>query len=100
MSDVQVDNVIALALQLSPAEQARLMERLAAAMVDALSPYNAADDTPWTDEAIAGMMQVEPKTGAEIVAAGLLGGWADMDIEDGAAWVNEQKRKRQESRRW
>jgi len=40
------------------------------------------------------MMKVEPMTGAEIVAAGLTGGWADMGIADGAEWVNEQKRKR------
>lgn len=40
------------------------------------------DDEPFTDEEIARMVAEvgsEPLTGAEIVARGLLGGWADMD---------------------
>ena len=100
MSNVQFDEVVTLALQLPPAEQARLMERLAAAMRDVLADEVDADETPWTDEEIAEMMKIEPMTGAEIVAAGLTGGWADMGITDGAAWINEQKRKRKEKRRW
>jgi hypothetical protein len=98
MSDVPFDEIVDLALQLSMAEQARLMERLAAAMHDALT----ADDqlSPWTDEEIAEMMKVQPMTGAEIVAAGLTGGWRDLNISDGADWVNEQKRRRKEKRRW
>ncbi len=98
MSEVQFDEVVMLALQLPPAEQARLMERLAAAVRDALT--ETIDETPWTDEEIAEMTKTEPLTGAEIVAAGLTGGWADLDISDGAAWVNEQKRKRKEKLRW
>lgn len=94
MSDVQFDDVVALALRLSLAEQAKLMERLAAAMHEVLSPPEATDETPWTDEEIAEMMKIEPLSGAEIVAAGLTGGWADMGIADSAEWVNEQKRNR------
>jgi hypothetical protein len=82
MSDIEFDAVVELALQLSPAEQAHLMERLAAAMHEALTADEAADETPWSDEEIAEMMKIEPKTGAEIIAAGLTGGWADMGIND------------------
>jgi hypothetical protein len=56
-----------------------------------LAADEEAGETPWTDEEIAEMMKIEPMTGAEIVAAGLTGGWADLDITDGAAWINEQK---------
>ena len=101
MSDVQFEEVVELALQLNPADQARLMERLASVMVHALAPDDEdVEALPWTDEEIAAMMTAHPMTGAEIVAAGLTGGWADMGITDGAEWVNEQKRKRKETRGW
>lgn len=51
---------------------------------------------PWTQTELADLMRIEPKSGAEIVA--LLeqeGGWEDADIADGAAWVEEQRRKRE-----
>jgi hypothetical protein len=57
-------------------------------------------ETPWTDEELAALMKPEPMTGAEIVAAGLTGGWRDLDIPDGATWVEEQRRKRKERRNW
>jgi hypothetical protein len=102
MSDIPFDEVVNLALQLSPAEQAHLMERLAASVHDSLThPVDATPDaTPWTAEEIAELTQIEPMTGTEIVAAGLTGGWADMDITDGAEWVNEQKRKRKAKHNW
>lgn len=100
MSDIEFDKVVNLALQLTPVEQARLMERLAAEIRDVLVEAPSEEVAPWTDEEIAAMIDIQPMTGAEIVAAGLTGGWADMGIEDGAAWVNEQKRKRRENRRW
>ena len=46
------------------------------------------------------LLRSEPMTGAEIIAAGLTGTWADLGIEDGAEWVNEQKRKRRERNKW
>lgn len=102
MSDLQFEEIVELALHLSPAEQARLMERLAIAMREVLdeSDENTPDDEPLTDEEIAEMMKVEPMTGAEIVEARLTGGWADLGITDGAERVNEQKRKRKERNRW
>lgn len=103
MSDLPFEEIVTLALQLSPVEQARLMERLAAAMQDALARDQETDEDVeplWTDEQLAEMMKPEPMTGAEIVASGILGGWKDKGITDGAEWVNEQKRKRKERRRW
>ncbi len=50
----------------------------------------------WTPEEIDKALKVEPMTGAEIVASGLLGGWKDEGIKDSAAWVEEQRRKRRE----
>jgi hypothetical protein len=47
-----------------------------------------------TDEEIAAFMQVEPLTGAEIVAAGLTGGWEHMGITDSVEWLREQRLKR------
>jgi len=50
----------------------------------------------WTSEELDRVLKVQPMTGAEIVASGLLGGWEDEGIADSAAWVEEQRRKRRE----
>lgn len=41
-------------------------------------------------------LKVVPMTGAEIVKAGLLGGWEG--IPEGTAWVEEQRTRRRERR--
>jgi len=46
------------------------------------------------DDDVARLLQTEPTTGAAIVAAGLTGQWSDLGIEDGQAWVKDQRRKR------
>jgi hypothetical protein len=46
------------------------------------------------------LLKAVPMTGAEIVQAGLLGGWADEGIVDSEAWVEELRRKRREQRPW
>lgn len=58
------------------------------------------DISPLTDDDITRLMQTTPMTGAEIVAAGLTGGWRDLDISDGTAWVEDVRRKRKERRSW
>ncbi|MBI5666706.1 MAG: hypothetical protein HZC41_01750 [Chloroflexi bacterium] len=58
------------------------------------------EERPWTDEEIRELTKVAPKTGAEIVAAGHIGGWEDDGITDSVAWVEEQRRKRAEQRKW
>ncbi len=105
MGDIEFEQVVDLALRLSTAEQARLIERLASAMHETLVIDDHAGDQEhiepaWTDEEIAEMMKIEPMTGAEIVAAGLTGTWADLGITDGAEWVNEQRREGQEKNQW
>ena len=52
----------------------------------------------FTEEEIKSLLTFTPKTGAEIVAAGLMGGWQDMGIADPVAWVEEQRRKQREAR--
>lgn len=55
----------------------------------------------WTDEELAELLSPVPAlTGREIVESGLLGGWKDIDISDGASWVAEQRRKQREQARW
>lgn len=54
----------------------------------------------WTPERIREALQVEPLTGAEIVEAGLIGGWEEEGITDGAEWVEELRRKKRERREW
>ena len=56
-------------------------------------------ETDWTEDELKWALQTTPMTGAEIVESGLLGGWEDKGISDGAAWVEEQRRKRRERRR-
>lgn len=56
-------------------------------------------EAEWTSSELDRALQTKPLTGAEIVAAGLVGGWADQGITDSAAWVEEQRRKRREARR-
>lgn len=54
----------------------------------------------WRTEDLASALKVEPLTGAEIVKAGLLGGWEDQGIADSEAWLQEQRRRRREQRSW
>lgn len=49
-----------------------------------------------TDEQIKEFMRIEPMSGAEIVAAGLTGGWEEMRITDSVAWLQEQRNKRRQ----
>jgi hypothetical protein len=57
-------------------------------------------ETEWSEEELARALRTEPLTGAEIVEAGLVGGWADQGITDSGAWVEELRRKRREARGW
>ncbi len=54
----------------------------------------------WSPEDIESALKVEPLTGAEIVKAGLLGGWEDQGIVDSDAWLRKQRRRRRERRSW
>lgn len=54
----------------------------------------------FTEDEIADLLTFTPKSGAEVVAAGLTGGWEHMQIDDPVEWVAEQRRKQQERRGW
>lgn len=56
------------------------------------------DERPWTKEEIREMLTFTPKSGAEILASGVVGSWRDLGIEDSAAWVEDIRRKIQERR--
>lgn len=53
----------------------------------------------WTQEELERAVRIEPMSGAEMVKAGLTGGWEDQGITDSVEWVEEQRRKRGERRK-
>lgn len=57
-------------------------------------------DEQFTPEEIQELMTFTPTSGADVVAAGLVGGWEDKGITDPVAWVEEQRRKQREQRGW
>lgn len=52
----------------------------------------------WSPEDLDRALKTVPMTGAEIVAAGLLGGWEGAGITDGSSWVHELRSKRRAKR--
>lgn len=91
---------LSLALQLPPVERLAMIEELAASFRQEFAQSNESEQESLTDQEIQALMQVEPLPSDEVVALGLLGKWAHLNITDGAAWINEQKRKRSEKRKW
>ena len=51
----------------------------------------------FSEDEIADLLNFTPRSGNEVVAAGLTGGWEAKGIDDPVAWVEEQRRKQQES---
>jgi hypothetical protein len=106
MSKTTFKHVLEQALELEPEEQLHLAEELTGrirvliAQRKSSVPDSTSEDAPLTEAELAELLRSEPMTGAEIIAAGLTGTWADLGIEDGAEWVNEQKRKRRERNKW
>ncbi|MBL8163686.1 MAG: hypothetical protein JNJ61_16995 [Anaerolineae bacterium] len=98
----EFQDVLARALELSPIERMAIIEELAASFKEAWhrGDIDVSDDAPFSPEEIAELTRVEPLPPAEVVALGLLGTWSHKMIGDGAEWVNEQKRKRRERRKW
>lgn len=55
----------------------------------------------WTDEELAELLkEIKPMSGAEAIAAGLVGGWKDRGITDSVAWLNAQREKRRLKNQW
>ena len=53
----------------------------------------------WTADEIAEALKIQPLTGAQMIAAGVTGGWAGEMDETGTGWVERQRRQRREQRR-
>lgn len=68
-------------------------------IISATEP-EASDDETFTDEELADLFTYIPTSGADAIAQGLTGVWEDMGIEDSVAWVEEQRRKQREKRKW
>jgi hypothetical protein len=56
-------------------------------------------EAEWTAADLDRALQTTPMTGAEIVRAGLPGGWKNAGISDGARWVRAQRQTRRARRR-
>lgn len=57
-------------------------------------------DEQFTEEEIKELLTFKPTSGAEVVAAGLVGGWKDMNITDSVAFVEELRRKQSKRHSW
>ena len=76
-----------------------LPEKLPPGDVDITIEIQNADEQ-FTPEEIKELLTFTPTSGADVVAAGLVGGWEDKGITDPVAWVEEQRRKQREQRGW
>lgn len=78
--------------ELTPSERQEIRK-----LLDMLDAHPSESGT-WSDEELAEALKVTPQTGAEIADSDSVGAWAHHDIEDGAAWVNQQREKRRRNR--
>jgi hypothetical protein len=67
-----------------------------------IEPLDArpSDSETFTEDELRDLLTFTPKSGAEVVAAGLTGGWEHKAISDPIEWVEEQRRKQRERRGW
>ncbi|MCI0710895.1 MAG: hypothetical protein L0154_12105 [Chloroflexi bacterium] len=98
--------------KLSPHEQLLLIERIVALLKtrETEQEEESALETEeyWIEEELEELQALieskESLTGREIVekhtALGNIGTWADLGIENGAEWVNQQKAKRRKKYQW
>jgi hypothetical protein len=54
------------------------------------------DKADFTEHELRDLLTFTPKPGAEVVAAGLIGGWEHKGITNPVQWVEEQRRKQQQ----
>src|SRR4051812_41741200 len=98
MSDAALEQVIEAALKLSIVEQAKLLERVAAHLVQEVNDADpdVSSEMEWTEEELSELLKPpEPKAGAEIAAMIKSGeldtsAWSDMinpHISDSVEWV-------------
>lgn len=86
--------------QLDYQHQLLLIERLMSLIESHEQATKSKDDVMWTDEELSELLTPKQTlTGKEMVEQGYVGGWEDMGIQDGAAWVNQQKALRKAKRK-
>ena len=57
------------------------------------------DESTWTDEELAAVMQnLTPLTGKEMVEGGFVGGWEHKDIDDSVAFLEQQRTNRKRNK--
>jgi hypothetical protein len=64
---------------------------------DAIVTINLIHD-PIVEDELGSPLTTEPRTGAEIIAAGVIGGWSEEEISDGQSWVDSRRRERRAQR--
>ncbi len=101
MSDAALNQVVKLAFKLTIAEQARLLERIAANVAQAHEDVPPEERLDWTEEELTELLKPGiPQTGAEIAAMIESGGldtsaWSEMinpHITDSVEWVKALRR--------
>ena len=86
--------------QLDYQHQLLLIERLILLIESHERASMPEEGVTWTDEELAELLtSKQALTGKEMVEQGYIGGWEDMGVEDGAAWVNQQKALRKAKRK-
>ena len=88
-----VQNILHEVKQLDDEAKRFLIDQIQA-MLQGIEEANPQVADTWSEVEVAALIDPQPMTGQEIIAAGLTGTWADLGIEDGAEWVNAQKAKR------
>ncbi|MBX2997724.1 MAG: hypothetical protein KF893_04375 [Caldilineaceae bacterium] len=99
----QYQKVLTLALQLPPTERIAMIAELAASVTEIMASSSGAttvDEAALSPDEVADLMTVQPLSPVEIVKQGLLGSWSDLGISDGSEWVEQQKHRRKEARKW
>jgi hypothetical protein len=99
----QYKEVLTLALQLPPTERIAMIAELAVSVTESVASFSSAttvEDAVLSPDEVADLMAVQPLSPVEIVEQGLLGSWSDLGISDGSEWVEQQKHRRKEARKW
>ncbi|MEO0561777.1 MAG: hypothetical protein AAF125_06670 [Chloroflexota bacterium] len=104
---MSVNEILDLVAELNPDEKRTLLNELQTLVdKDAVSASAPSTEETWTQAELDALFRTpsEALTMAEIVQkhveSGVIGSWADMGIEDGAQWVNEQKQRRAGKYKW
>jgi hypothetical protein len=97
---MSLNDILALVKPLDTASKRQLIDEIKAMVSAEHLPQPTASDTAWTQEEIEAVINPQPKTGAEIIAAGLTGTWQHLSEQDTVEWLNARKSERRQRRQW